>query len=914
MAAHPRRALRRVLTLAATSALAAGFAVASGATPAVAAVGAPTGLRTADRECAAEAPGPYLNPAEILGVGAVVLRGAVTGAAPGAELVADFEVWDVARPEHRQQWPGGTGEGNGEVYVELSDHTKQLDGVTYAWRVRVLDGADASPWSATCHFTVDRTRGDEPVVTSAQYPAGGWAEPRAAVGVPGVFRLSTTTPDIVSYRYRLYSIESGGEVPWSTVEPAEPGGPAEFRWTSKVAGGHALSVRSVDRAGNLSAEVQYDFHVAETRPVVWSRAYPDWSSNLDYNVGVRGAFTFSSTVAGTASFAWRLDGGPSGSVPADAEGEATAMIAPTRAGRQTLHVRSVTRDGTAHAERPYEFVVDNGPRLTGDTDRGAVIGSSLTFHLAPRAPHVTAYVYWQEHEGWPSPPVTKVTIPARADGTADLTWTATDTSVRGLMFQSRSADGTLSEPRWNHLSVDGAAPRVTRSGGDELGTEATFTVRSAMADVVGYVVVFNGDEATKRVVAPRPDGVATFGYTSPKGGHNDVTVVARNAAGVRSVAGVVAWNVDDRPRVTSADFPATGAGRLAAGSFVFTPRLPGTATYVYSFDSGPYRSIAAEPDGTATLTWTPDEAGAYQLDVWSRLADGTYSWPTRYTFTVRRGTATVTGVTPASVAGGGTRTVTVRGTSLHHRDTVEVTPAGHAALTAKVTAVSADGTTMTAEVDVPAATAGRASITVRPYGGASAPAVLTDALTITPAALRATAAPTVTGTVAVGRTVTATAGTWTPAATSYAYRWAADGTTIAGATGASYRVTPAVLGKRLTVTVTASRAGHPSGSSTSAASATVAKGKAPEATTAPAVTGTARVGRTVQAAAGTWSPTADSYTYEWRVDGDVVGGARSASLRLTSSMRDKRLTVTVTAKRAGHADGAVTSAAVTVRR
>jgi hypothetical protein len=70
----------------------------------------------------------------------------------------------------------------------------------------------------------------------------------------------------------------------------------------------------------------------------------------------------------------------------------------------------------------------------------------------------------------------------------------------------------------------------------------------------------------------------------------------------------------------------------------------------------------------------------------------------------------------------------------------------------------------------------------------------------------------------------------------------------------------------------------------------------------------------VKVSAGTWSPKADSYRYEWRLGGKVVKGATKSSLKLTSSMRNKKLTVTVTTKKAGYADGKATSKAVTVRR
>jgi hypothetical protein len=192
------------------------------------------------------------------------------------------------------------------------------------------------------------------------------------------------------------------------------------------------------------------------------------------------------------------------------------------------------------------------------------------------------------------------------------------------------------------------------------------------------------------------------------------------------------------------------------------------------------------------------------------------------------------------------------------------------------------------------------------------------ALTVTkpvpaPKALTATKAPAITGTVAVGSTVRAAAGSWSPAATSYAYQWAANGAAIKGATGSAYLIPATHLGKRLTVTVTAKRAGHPNGVAKSASSAKITKGKAPKATKKPKITGTAKSGKKVKVAVGIWSPKANSYRYEWRLNGKLIKGATSATLKLKSSMRGKKLTVTVIAKRTGHTDGRATSAAVKIR-
>ncbi|MCO1596189.1 hypothetical protein M8C17_13550 [Micromonospora sp. RHAY321] len=812
------------MALVVASALGCGATLGVTAAPAAAAVvAAPTNLTTAGQPCVTAAPGPYLNP-ERLGIAqAVALQGTFSRTGEGAGLRADFQVWDVVDPAHPQQWLVDIADQSDQVFVHLADRAKQLDGVTYAWRVRILDHADASPWSSTCHFTVDRTAGPAPTVTSAQYPASGWIG-NGAIGVPGVFTLTSASDDTVSYRYRFYSSELPYEYVESTVEAQWLGGPATLNWTPLVAGYHSLIVRAVDRAGNWSAPTGHDYMVKETRPSVYSYAYPNSGSNLDYNVGVPGAFTLTTTVADTESFVWRIDGnGPSGSVPAAADGTATATITPTRGGLQTLYVHSVTRDGSAHAPRAYEFLVDNGPTVTGDTRGDVTIGSSLTFHLAPRTPSVEAYLYWPAYSRQQDRPIEKTVVPARADGTADLTWTATETGLDGLRIQSRDADGALSEPRWQPISVDGAAPTVTRTGDAYAGTPSTFKARSQMANIVEYVATLNSDEATKQVLKPAADGSVTFGFTSMAIGHNYVIVVARDAAGVQTDSGSSVWTTTDEPQVTSTDFPTTGTGRLATGTFTFRSTLPDPVGYLYSINSEPYVAIPAQADGTATLTWTPTASGPQSLDVRRVNAVGFPSAIARYRFTITAGPPTVTSVAPATVPAVGVRTITVRGTGLHPHDELQVTPAAGQPRSATVKSVSADGTTMTADVNVAGAPTGQASLTLRPYG-AGQPVVLVGALTITPPPPIGTVSPpTITGTVAVGGTVTANPGQWSPTATAYQYQWSANGVPIAGATGATFTIPLALYGKRLTVAVTASRDDYTAVTAVSAPTAAVTR-------------------------------------------------------------------------------------------
>jgi hypothetical protein len=136
--------------------------------------------------------------------------------------------------------------------------------------------------------------------------------------------------------------------------------------------------------------------------------------------------------------------------------------------------------------------------------------------------------------------------------------------------------------------------------------------------------------------------------------------------------------------------------------------------------------------------------------------------------------------------------------------------------------------------------------------------------------------PTISGSTTIPTTVSATTGTWTgvPAPT-YAYAWyrctssgSASGAMPAGcaaidlATSASYDVVDADVGAYLRVRVTATNVGD-STAHFSAATAMISRDVAAN-TSAPTITGTAKVDATLTAAKGTWSGTpAPTYGYQW---------------------------------------------------
>lgn len=172
-------------------------------------------------------------------------------------------------------------------------------------------------------------------------------------------------------------------------------------------------------------------------------------------------------------------------------------------------------------------------------------------------------------------------------------------------------------------------------------------------------------------------------------------------------------------------------------------------------------------------------------------------------------------------------------------------------------------------------------------------------------------APTVSGAARVGSPLTAVLGTWTPAPTTVRYQWLRGGTPIAGATGASYRAVPADAGKRLSVSVTAERAGYASATRTSAPAAPVALGRLARGTVQ--VQGRAVPGGSLKAVARGWGPAPVTLTYQWLRDGKVVRGAKTAGYRVKRADRGHRLTVRVVVAKAGYVSETKVSRAVRVR-
>jgi hypothetical protein len=161
------------------------------------------------------------------------------------------------------------------------------------------------------------------------------------------------------------------------------------------------------------------------------------------------------------------------------------------------------------------------------------------------------------------------------------------------------------------------------------------------------------------------------------------------------------------------------------------------------------------------------------------------------------------------------------------------------------------------------------------------------------------------------------AGAWSPADLTFTYQWEsaeapADDAEpawqpIADATAEQLLLTPALVGRLVSVVVTGTAATGESATARASSEGPVATGVLAAGTVS--VSGTAKVGATVTATISGW-PAGVPLTYQWSVGGVTV--ATGSSYAIAAKDDAKSLTVTVTASAVGYESVSATSAALKV--
>jgi hypothetical protein len=209
----------------------------------------------------------------------------------------------------------------------------------------------------------------------------------------------------------------------------------------------------------------------------------------------------------------------------------------------------------------------------------------------------------------------------------------------------------------------------------------------------------------------------------------------------------------------------------------------------------------------------------------------------------------------------------------------------------------------------------RSTVRATNVNGQSQPASsgVTSVVAAQPAA---TGAPVVSGTAAVGKTLSTTNGTWnTPV--NYTYQWlrcSASGTgcaTISGAAADKYVLTQADAGHTIESHVTGSNI---VGNAAATSNHTAVVVDVPAPTKAPHISGRAKVGKKLSGSTGSWTSSPTGYRYQWlrcNAHGGSckkIGHATHAKYKLTKRDAGHKLRVRVTAANAAGSEAAISGA------
>lgn len=179
---------------------------------------------------------------------------------------------------------------------------------------------------------------------------------------------------------------------------------------------------------------------------------------------------------------------------------------------------------------------------------------------------------------------------------------------------------------------------------------------------------------------------------------------------------------------------------------------------------------------------------------------------------------------------------------------------------------------------------------------------------VVPGTFRNTSDASVTGTPQVGKPLTADPGGWSPEP-ALSWQWTADGTPVPGATASSFTPSPAELGKKLSVVVTARRPGYLTSVVESPATQPVLPGTNAVVDRPVISGGLPEIGRSLTATPGTWAVPPSSIAYQWYAADQAIPGATSSTFTPSEAQLDRDLTVQVTVQAPGYAPQTASSAA-----
>jgi hypothetical protein len=228
-------------------------------------------------------------------------------------------------------------------------------------------------------------------------------------------------------------------------------------------------------------------------------------------------------------------------------------------------------------------------------------------------------------------------IRAGADGTATVAMPVPSYGPVTLRVRSLDEAGNPSDIREYRFMIGFTGPRVSVGGQAVVGEPVSVTLmpNPSVANVVSYRVWVDASDAF--AVPATADGSATTSVTMTTYGAHTVYAQSISANGFVSMLSQDNVLMDNRPTVSSADYPAgmDAGGINIPGTFTFHPGPGGAVSYRYRFDSQQvWTTVPAGGDGTATITYTPTYAGGSTLLFTATDAQGVETSLNRYEFRV----------------------------------------------------------------------------------------------------------------------------------------------------------------------------------------------------------------------------------------------------------------------------------------
>ncbi|GLZ78315.1 hypothetical protein Afil01_31220 [Actinorhabdospora filicis] len=302
----------------------------------------------------------------------------------------------------------------------------------YQWRMRSDDGYAKSPWSPWCYFQIDSTVPAAPTITSTDYPKcvpGSDCPQTTLPGLAGAFTFSTTD-DAVKY---LYGWAGEPDTPLvvtvgasKTISLSPPG-----------YGRNILYVRTVDTAGNQSADATYEFEVGRAAPPV-----AGWDME-QYPPSGTPAAALGNTVSGgqalttTGSFSWDADTRLVGAKTAGFSGGAAQTALPV-------------------VDTSTSFSMSAWVRLTSKATSGSIIGQDGAYNNGIYFGYVDDFGTWALRFTTKDDPTYTWTASAIATSTPVLgVWTHVAATYdagakKASMFINGVREGTIDvDGHWN---------------------------------------------------------------------------------------------------------------------------------------------------------------------------------------------------------------------------------------------------------------------------------------------------------------------------------------------------------------------------------------------------------------------------------------------------------------------------------